>query len=523
MLRRFFLFGTLVLTSGIVCATIRPADIFTDHAVFQQNTPILIWGMAAPGESVEVTFAGQHQETRADEAGKWMVTLKGMPATDEGRSLIFQNPETSESIEFKDILVGEVWLAGGQSNMQTPMGYYKKTTQADIDSANDPLLRMVTIPENLYEGQNNGKPIWKTTTPQTVSGFSACGYYFAKNLRANLNIPVGIIACSVGGSPAEAWMSRETLETNQELKKILDSYDAGYRKDFPDAEIYNKRYEEFVCAEKEFLQKSRAGEKTGPRPAPPMGPRNFRRPCGLYENMLKPIIPYAVRGAIWYQGENNAQAGFHYRTVFSELIQEWRREFCNTNMPFLFVQLATWGPASDVSAYWPELRESQSWTEEHLENCGMAVLVDGGEEDNIHPHSKEKVGHRLSLLACNMVYGEKEVICRGPRLKEAIRKENSIELTFKDIGSGLVLKPGANNSFEICGDDGLYVSAEIKLMNGKVIVSSENIPEPHFVRYGWKKWFAPTLFNKEGLPASPFRTDNFTPKTAGRYYLDGLR
>ncbi len=493
-------------------AVVKPAGIFTDYTVLQQGEPVRIWGTAAGGEKVTVLFADQTEKTVADAKGSWMVTLKKMPVCAEGRTLVFQGSETATPVELKNVLVGEVWLAGGQSNMKSTMNSYKKTSQPDIDSANDSLLRMITIPRKDFEGANDDCPQWKVSNPQTVGGFSASAYYFAKNLRETLKVPVGIVACSVGGTPAEAWMSRKTLESTPDLKRILDAYETGYRKNFENEEAYLKKIEE----------ETKVAKQAGRRPVEPMGPRHCKRPCGLHENMLTQTIPYTVRGVIWYQGENNAntQSGFHYRTVFSTLIKEWREEFQNKNMPFLFVQLATFGPASDETPYWPELRDAQLWVEENVKNTGMIVLTDGGEIDNIHPHSKDKVGCRLALLARNMVYGEKELLCHGPRLQKTDRKKGAIELSFKDTGSGLVLKSEAVSAFKICGADGKYVPAKAELVDGKIIVSADGVPEPQNVRYGWQRWFVPTLFNAEGLPASPFRTDDFPPVTKGRYYLD---
>lgn len=514
----------VLLSSCAAFAVVQPAGVFTDYAVLQQGEPVRIWGTAAPKEKVTVQFADQSVETVADESGKWMVTLKKMPVCAEGRPLIFQGSETPSPVELKDVLVGEVWLAGGQSNMQTTMGFYKKTTQPDIYSADDLLLRMVTIPSKLYEGQNTNSPVWNVTNPTNVPGFSASAYYFAKNLRETLKVPVGIVSCSVGGTPAEAWMSRKTLEDSPDLKRILDAYERGYKKSFPNEEVYLKKIDEYNAAMKEWNRKRHAKEPAGPRPVEPIGPHYKNRPCGLYENMLTQTIPYTVKGVIWYQGENNAgtQSSYHYRTVFAALIKEWRQEFQDKKLPFLFVQLATFGPANDETPYWPELRDSQSWVEDHVKNTGMIVLTDGGEENNIHPHSKPMVGYRLSLLARNMVYGEKNLVCHGPRLNKTKTGKGCIELSFKDVGSGLVLKPEAISDFEICGKDGKYVPAKAKLLDGKVVVSAESVPEPEYVRYGWKKWFIPTLFNAEGLPASPFKTDKFPAETTGRYYLDNL-
>jgi sialate O-acetylesterase len=504
-------------------ATVKPAGVFTDCAVLQQGAPVRIWGTAAPYEKVTVKFADQTKDAVADKDGQWMVTLKKMPVCADGRPLVFQGSETAAPVELKDVLVGEVWLAGGQSNMAGKMDGLK-TVQADIDTANDPLLRMVTIPRKSFEGENTERPEWKTTTPQNVTGFSASAYYFAKNLRETLKVPVGIIACSVGGTPAEAWMSRETLESSPELKRGIDAYDAYYKANFTNDEAYLKHLEDNKKAMKERNRKQKGKKAQSPRIADKMGPHHAQRPGGLHDNMLAQTIPYTIKGVIWYQGENNAnaKAGFHYRTVFPALIKEWREEFKNPDMPFLFVQLATYGGGDADQPFWSELRDSQSWTEEHVKNTGMIVLTDGGEEKSIHPHSKDKVGCRLSLLARKLAYGEKDLICRGPRLDDTDREDDTIELSFKDTGSGLVLKPEAVSAFEICGKDRRFVPAQAKLVDGKIIVSAERVKDPREVRYGWKKWFIPTLFNKEGLPASPFRTDDFSAATGGRYYLCDL-
>ncbi|MFA6172108.1 MAG: sialate O-acetylesterase [Kiritimatiellales bacterium] len=517
-MRRLILLVPALFCSLAVFADVKPAGVFTDDAVLQQGEPVRIWGTASAGEKVTVKFAGQTQGAAADKDGKWMVTLEKMPVCAEGRPLVFQGSETAQPVELKNVVVGEVWLAGGQSNMETPMSFYKPATQADIDSANDPLLRMVTIPRYNMGWKNTARPEWKITTPQNADGFSASAYYFAKNLRQALNVPVGIVRCAVGGSPAAAWMSRKTFESNPELKKILDAYEAGYKADFANDASYEKALEDFEQASKEW-RKTRKGQP----PVEPMGPKHGRHPCGWYETMLTQTIPYTVKGVIWYQGETDADApdGFHYRTVFPALIQQWREEFRNPELPFLFVQLATLNP-NDPGPDWPELRESQSWTEEHIKHTGMAVIVDGGEEHNIHPPSKPAVGCRLSLLARNMVYGEKSLICRGPRFEKMTIGKGAVVLTFKDTGSGLVLKPETNSAFEVCGKDGNYVPAKAVLADGKITVSAENVKDPQNVRYGWKKWFVPTLFNAEGLPASPFRTDDFPPVTKDRYYLDRI-
>ena len=507
-----------------VSAEVMPAGIFTDGTVLQQGESVRVWGTADAGEEVAVEFAGQRVSTKASVDGKWIVTLKPMAASAEPREMVFYSGE-AKRLALSDVLVGEVWLAGGQSNMAGIMRSYRAVYQSYIDDADDPLLRFATIPRLEYEGQNEEKPQWLPTTPENIGGFSATAYFFARNLREKLGVPVGIVSCSVGATPAEAWMSRETLTSTPSLKRIVDAYDAHARENCPDLGTYLRMAAKQKREFRDWEEKRRAGVKPLPRrPGDIMGPGNFKRPCGLYETMLRQTIPYTVKGVIWYQGENNANssAGFHYRTVFPALIEQWRAEFLKPEMPFLFVQLATFGPADDTTAKWPELRDAQLWTEEHVDNCGMVVMADGGDINNIHPRTKDKVGLRLSLLARHMAYGEKDLVCRGPRVEKVSAQEDQITLTFTQIGSGLVLETVESTPFEICGKDGKYVSAEAKLQDDKIIVSAKGVKDPQHVRYGWKKWFEPTVFNKEGLPSSPFKTDNFEPETKDGFYLDNL-
>jgi sialate O-acetylesterase len=515
-------FILLLAIAGAAPAEVKPAGVFTDKAVLQQQEPVRIWGVADPGETVTVCFAGQKQQSVADPSGKWMVTLAAMPACSEGRTLRLEGSQTPAAVELSDVLVGEVWLAGGQSNMASPMRNYSRTTQPDIDSANDPLLRMMTIPGLVYAGQNDNRPVWQESTPENAAGFSASAYYFAKNLREVLHVPVGIVSCSVGGTPAEAWMSRKTMESRPEFRRVLDAYEKGYAKNFPDEESYIKADDEYKAAYAAYRQKKAEGEDPGPFPVCPMGPRNFSRPVSLHELMLSQTIPCTIRGVIWYQGENNAYVASAYRDVFTALIGEWREEFLKPDLPFLFVQLATFGPANDQSTNWPELRDVQRQVNEDTGHTGMVVLVDGGEENDIHPHTKDKVGRRLSLLARNLVYGEKDLVCEGPKLQSVSHKEKSLELTFSHTGSGLELRTEPVSAFEVAGADGRFVPADAQLKDGKILLGSSQVDTPEFVRYGWKKWFVPTLLNHEGLPAGPFRTDSLPFATEGRYLLGDL-
>lgn len=502
-------------------AAVHPAPIFTDNTVLQQGEPVSIWGTADASETVRVTFAGQTKKCQADLAGKWITQLEPLDSSTEPRTLQISGDQNQ--VTLANVVVGEVWLAGGQSNMETTMSNYCQTTQPDIDNANDPLLRMVSIPRLEYAEQNQLKPQWQITTPENTAQFSASAYYFAKNLRESLGVPVGIIKCAVGGTPAEAWLSRKTLSSKPDLKRIIDAYDSHVKTEFKDEADYTAKAIAYEKAFAEFFPRRHDKTNRPPKPKEVMGPRHYRRPCGLYETMFTQTLPYTVRGVIWYQGEANAnaKAGEHYRSVFSALIEEWRQDLGKPKLPFLFVQLATLD-RKKPDTYWAELRDAQRWVDDNVPNTGMAVLTDGGEKTNIHPHSKPVVGRRLALLARNRVYGEKELVCQGPRLKNHTLKGSAIELTFTDTGSGLVLKPGTGNDFEICGADGQFVPARAELCGGKIRVAADGIEKPEQVRYGWKMWFDTTLYNAEGLPATPFRTDDFSQMSAGRYYLDNL-
>ncbi|MFA5688078.1 MAG: sialate O-acetylesterase [Kiritimatiellales bacterium] len=515
---------TLLSFPAPVFSEIRPAGIFTDNMVLQCDEPVRVWGTAEPGETVTIEFAGQKKITAANAGGQWQVQLDPLPASSEPCEMIFKSSVNNLQSTIINVLVGEVWLAGGQSNMASTMGNYMRTVKDDVMSANDSLLRVATVPRLDYSGENDSAPEWKMTNPQTVRTFSATAYYFGKNLRDALDVPVGIIVCAVGATPAEAWMSRKTLEADTDLKKVIDAYDSHVKKTFPDESSFTEYLKEYDRLVEEWLRKKAERQKVGWKPEIEMSCRNFKRPGGLYETMLKQVIPYTIRGVIWYQGENNANnhAAAHYRKIFPALINEWRADFNNPDLPFLFVQLATFGGKDANEPQWAELREVQRWTEKNVQNTGMAVLVDGGEEKDIHPHSKPEAGRRLGLLARNIAYGENNLICRGPELKESKVSGSVIELTFNTPDVRLIPVSGTENAFEICGEDRKFVAAGAVCRDGKIIVSSPEINNPVFVRYGWKKWFVPSLFNTAGLPASPFRTDDFPFVTKGRFYLDSL-
>ncbi len=497
-----FVFAFALTTASPLRAEIELGAVFTDNMVLQRLQPVRVWGTAAPGENVTVKFAGQAVSADADLKGEWMVELAAMPANENGQSMTVTGANT-QPIRCDDVLIGEVWIAGGQSNMASEMHRYLPTVQPDIDTAQDPLLRMISIPV-FEEGEKQSTgATWKLTTPTNVIDFSASGYYFAKHLRESLNVPVGIIKCCVGASAAEAWISREVLTNDPNLRCVVESYDNFLASEFNGQEHLIDQIEDPIKKRKINL-----------------APR--KRPCRLYEEMLTQVIPASVAGVIWYQGEANANenAGFHYRKVFSALIELWRKDFRNPNLPFLFVQLATF---SGKKGSWPELRESQQWIEDNVLNTAMVVLVDGGDLKNIHPHSKNKVGARLASFARKLVYGETDLVCHGPKLESIERVDNQLSLRFDDPTDTLVLKNLPSTAFEICGTDGVFVPAQAVQVGKTITLSAQGVVRPIHARYGWKGWFVPTLFNEKGLPAGPFRTDDFKRSSANRFYLQRLQ
>ncbi|MEM8671751.1 MAG: sialate O-acetylesterase [Planctomycetota bacterium] len=508
--------ATIVICSTALGSDLQLASLFTDGMVLQQGAPVRIWGTAAPLEKVHIEFAGQSHETNAAKDGSWMIVLKPLPIHRAPLQLTVDS--TEKKLVRKNILVGEVWLAGGQSNMKTGMQAYKQVTQSDMDASADSELRFITIPKVGPRLEEEG--VWFEASPESVRTFSATSYYFAKALREQLDVPVGVIVCASGGSPAEAWMSRGTLQSHPELNRIVKAFDGHCERAFQDRADYIRQLNAYTEASKEYRKRKKAalseGSEPPPKPKEVIGWDYPKRPGGLYEEMLKKTIPYTVKGVIWYQGENNANAnaGAQYRLVFSQLIEEWRKDFNDPALPFYFVQLPNLDRKNrEHRIAWTEVRDSQQWVADNVENTGMAVLVDGGHRTNIHPPSKDKAGQRLSLLALKNVYG-KSVRADAPRLIEGKPDGRAVVLRFNEP---VELRAGDGDAFEVCGADKVFFPAVATTRGETIVVSSSNVTEPSFVRYGWDEWFTPVIYGETEIPVGPFRTDDFPLQTEGNY------
>lgn len=491
-------------------AAIQPHALFSDNTVLQQGMKVPVWGTADNGERVTVTFQGQTVSTTTQN-GTWNVVLEPLKAGGPFEMTI----AGQNIVTLKNVLVGEVWVCSGQSNMAMVVRSTANAEQVIAASAN-PRIRLFTVPRaGADEPQRDVNGNWSECGPQTVPTFSAAGYFFGKDLEKKLNVPVGLVNSSVGGTPAEAWTCRNMLASNPETKRILEGY-ARAVEQFPEAQ---KRYEAALAKWKaEAAEARKRGEKLARRaPQPPMGPQNPKRPGGLYYAMISPLQPYAMRGVVWYQGEGNANRAWQYRTLFPMMIQNWRHDWKQGDFPFLFVQLAPYMKITDqpTESTWAELREAQLYTMQTVQNTAMAVITDVGEEDDIHPKQKQPVGERLALAALALAHGQK-VEYSGPIYKSLEVKDGKAVLTFDHLGGGLVCKGDKLMGFTLCGEDRKFVNAEAQIVGDTVVVSNPEVAKPMAVRFGWANYPLGNLWNKADLPASPFRTDSFPAITQGK-------
>ncbi|RME93555.1 MAG: sialate O-acetylesterase [Verrucomicrobia bacterium] len=493
-----FLAASLAMLAS-VRAEVRLHHLFSDHMVLQRGKPLPVWGWADPGEEVSVTFRGYSVQTRAND-GRWMLWL---PPQEAG------GPETltvrgKNEIVLRDVLVGEVWICSGQSNMEFPLNRASDSAPDIADSAN-PNLRLFTVPKRKeLEPIEDIQASWVVSGPDTTPNFSAVGYYFGRALQKALGVPVGLIHTSWGGSPAEVWMSRDVLESNEEYRHdILETYEQA-----------RARYEEALAQwEAARKQAQQAGKPFNQR-----RPRAPWRPTELYNGMIAPLIPFAIQGAIWYQGESNAGRAWQYRRLFADMIRNWRRDFGQGNFPFLAVQLAPWDKnrhrsleeitAEPTESDWAELREAQNYVAQTEPNVGIAVITDLGEKDDIHPKRKKPVGERLALAARVIAYGEK-IDGLSPTYRSVRFEDGRAIISFDHVHGPLQYRGDQPTGFAIAGPDRKFVWAKARLVGDKVEVWSDAVPNPVAVRFGWADYPVVNLYSASGLPVSPFRTDDW--------------
>lgn len=494
----------LFIFSLNVLSNVKTNSLFTDNMVLQQGVDVPIWGTADENEAVIVEFCGQKVATVA-KSGKWFVRLKSLKSGGP-----FTMDITGQNVvNIKNILVGEVWICSGQSNMERKLGLIGDQKpildwQNEVkDAVNYPQIRQYAVPKFATPiPVDDAKGKWTICDTTNVKSFCAVGFFFARALTQNLkNIPVGLIFSAWGGTQAEKWTRRAAMETNPELNSLVTAYDKSIL-DFPTAIAkYKLNEDSLVNKWKVDTTAARITNKPLPRkPVAPIDPFKSGNCGGLFNGMISPLIPYAIKGVIWYQGEANSTRAKQYQTLFPAMIADWRSMWNVGDFPFLFVQIAPF------LGQIPEIREAQLLTWKKTRNTAMVVTADCGDSADIHPANKRPVGERLALAACALVYKQKKAFS-GPIYSSMKVRNNSIELTFEHVNNGLVVKGDTLTDFVISGDGKLFLPAKAVIMGDKVIVSSDKIAHPIAARMGWFNVPHINLFNKDGLPASPFRTD----------------
>ena len=507
------LFAFVFLFSNSVHAEVRLPDILGDSMVLQQKQTVPIFGWADAGETVTVTFGKQKKTVVADKDGKWRVDLKNLEASFTPQTLII---EGKNKIELKDILIGEVWLVAGQSNMQRLLRETANGDEVQL-KANHPNIRLFNVSREVAFKKKEGKlGEWQTTTPESVAEFSAAGYYFGVEMEKNLKVPIGLINSSYGGSQAEAWTPISYLNANPELKPTVDRT-AIWEAERPKVKI---EYAEAIKNWREDSEKQKAsGAKPSPSPGVPDALRDYRVASSIYDGMIEPLMPFAIKGAIWYQGESNEARAEQYNILLPTMIRAWRERWDEGDFPFGIVQLPNYRKPQNepVDEAWSFVREAQRKTAVNGVNTGLIVTIDIGEANDIHPKNKLDVGKRMAVWALKDVYGKK--LSDSPEFQKMEIKSDKIILTFDDVGTGLKIKNGDKlDEFAIAGADKKFVWANAKVVGkNKVEVSSPNVKNPLAVRYAFNNNPRnPNLTNDSGLPAAPFRTDDWSDPTAGK-------
>jgi sialate O-acetylesterase len=507
----FYFFGGLSLL-----AEVRLPSHFSDHIVLQRDIKVPLWGTAGAGEDVTVEFAGQKKSCKAGPDGKWRVDLDPMPASSEGRVLTVTGSGGGQAVRIADVLVGEVWLCSGQSNMdftvaKTDRFYFCGVTNEaqEIAAAQYPLIRMFTSDSARSYAPRDNIPgcAWKVCTPENVREFCAVGYFFARDLQKEINVPVGILALTYGASTAQAWIRREALAANPQLKPMLEAFDTDVKLAATETnraanEAKLKKWEQARAAAKA------AGKREPKRPKTFEPEQDQHNPTVMFNGVIAPVVPFAIRGVLWYQGESITTGGVAlYPLLQSTLIKDWRQLWNEGDFPFYVCQLAAFNHAAtdpNVPGKIPATREAQA-TVFSLPNTGLAVTIDIGDATNIHPKNKQDLGDRLTRIALAKVYG-RQIEYSGPMFEAMKVEGQTIRVTFSHVGGGLMAKGGPLNQFAIAGADGKFVWADAVIAGGSVVVSSPQVAVPVAVRYAWADNPAGcNLYNTDGLPAVPFR------------------
>jgi sialate O-acetylesterase len=509
----------MILLAGMppAFAEIKLARVFSEHMVLQRDKPVPVWGWGEPGEAVTVTLGSQSRSTMTNSVGRWRVTFDKLSVSEDPLTLTACG---KNMLTVNDILIGEVWLCSGQSNMAMTVNR-ARDFETEKKSADLPRIRMFTVKSGpATKIQDDCAGDWEVCHPDSVGGFSATGYFFGRELHQVLDVPIGLINSSVGGTGIEAWTSLDVQEACPELVPLFKSWDERTTSYNP--ETGKARYERQLANWKEEAKKARSEGRDAPRrPVEPVNPREDRNhPANLFNGKIAPLIPFALRGAIWYQGEHNArtiETAELYRLQLPLLIEDWRDRWSQGEFPFAWAQLPNFKKTTvepQVASEWAVMRESMARALS-VPHTGMAVTIDVGEANDIHPKNKQDVGKRLSLWALAKVY-QQDIVSSGPVYASHKIEESRVILRFQHVAGGLITEGGQPLvGFAIAGEDKRWHWANAEIVGETVVVALPSVPKPLAVRYAWGDNPKCNLHNTWNLPAAPFRTDDWPHPAAG--------
>jgi sialate O-acetylesterase len=520
--------AVFICLAGPAFADVKLHALFSDHMVLQCDMEVPVWGRAEPGEKVTVEFAGQNISAVADAKGQWIARLTPLAASSESRDMTVSG---KNKIVLRDVLVGEVWLASGQSNMFWPV-LRALNGQKEAAEANYPLMRLFQVPSAASsEPRAEVATQWAVCSPESARDFSAVAFYFGRHLHKELKVPVGLVHASIRGTSAEVWMSQRSLEAAGSLAPVLSEWKAEVAKWnmplYPDPQ--KKAYEYWQASLKgladymrRWTELKKKGEKN-PQDAMPKEflveyeqhqkiDRIFKKilPSGFFNGMIYPLIPYGIRGAIWYQGEANVDRANSYRDLLCIMIGDWRKYWGQGEFPFLVVGLANYLARADQpgDSGWARLREAQYGVQNSITNAGFANTIDLGEEKNVHYKNKQDVGLRLALVALAKTYG-RQVEFSGPVFSSMEKTKEGLMINFKHAAGLNTAGGGAPGGFAVAGDDKKWHWAKANITNNSVLLTCDSVKEPVAARYAWADNPEVNLYNGAKLPAVPFRTDDW--------------
>jgi sialate O-acetylesterase len=497
-------FITLLSASALcIRAEVRLPAILSSHMVLQRGLPIHLWGWADPAESISAEFNAATQTTVANKFGRWEVFLPPQSAGGPFKLTI----KGSNTIQLEDILVGDVWFTSGQSNMEMPLDGFPGSavvtnSDEEIRNANHPRIRLLLVKRKTSDVplRDYDPTSWTPCTPETAAKFSAVAYFFGKELADHEHVPIGLIDSTWGGTPAEAWTSMRGLSQDSALMPVFSEWASfsGEQSDLPQLLELEKREDEAARKANQPMPKHNWHPNTG-----------SWQPSALFNAMVAPALNFPIKGVIWYQGESNASVARAnlYEKLLPTLIADWRTNWHQGDFPFLFVQIANF--KSTPEGTWPIVREAERRTLS-VANTGMAVTIDIGDPDNVHPANKQDVGARLALAARKLAYAE-DLEYSGPLYRQVSIEGHNLRVWFDHTAGGLSAKGGVLTGFEIAGDDHHFAQATAQIDGNTVLISSDAVSNPRFVRYGWSNSPVINLTNGKGLPASPFTSEDQIP------------